>query len=790
MSNIQIKINIYGNHAAGKTRFLYELIDQLREKSKGKEKGAVRFNKSARKFYTKVNKRVDEYGVASIATDWADKCSDITLTIRNDFFSPDGTGRLLIQSKPPQQMIEFTFPEVVGEDMRKMLDGAIDGLDNLVRDCSFLLYFFDPTCSIHRTESDNNTAFTAAIRNHYDDEIQRAETLIQKAAKLRPTKPLPILFIETHQDILENLSEDDSEWKTQAKDWFDKLHKVLTDVYSREYGKDANGNIRTVDPAIYRHGNIFMQISAEKEDEVFIPLRKIGKIQHDASIDIMAPVPFWEWFKKVIFNPKAIGMAIAGILVIAVLIAWLLIAGGTDKYIESVNAAVTKLDEITSSEKITPVMLDEKLLPDAFSLLEFPKELKEPNEKQKEANQNLRQSLNKSVRRIADECIADADSKVELALYLQPDKLPDAAKEKLDKETREKVEEAIFVEPPKPKGSDFAVEYANDYSEKLKAISAEKLTQATLDENPQLLREVMELYPIPIPWGTRAEETQKITETNDNLLKSIQAFVACIAKVCDDATYPPKLREEFALYLNILHKDDKNKLGEETKKKVEDAVPRAWDALAERAKDDLKKVFASIRKTKSLTPLDDVKKVKACLVALNKDCLELRQVVPLPEQCTLITEINQVIDFCDEVIKRKGYMVTEVKTTGEIKGDKKQISYVIDIANQLDRKIMRGLAVWPDSRAIKDTKPPQKVIYLLPLENPVFSIADYNPKEKTRSGIKNVAATIQSEPSLASLGMALLCKGNSTVVINDQSVKIETIFSHAYVLPVWFWDAL
>lgn len=195
-----IKINIYGYSAAGKTRFLYELLTQLEQKGGGsdsRQKGddssaRVELNDTARNFLKEVGARINKKEGCYFAT--RKGIEDINLSIRNDIFMQGNTGKRLIQDWKREDWITLIFHDVRGEEVRKLIDDSKANPENkakvekYIRDCQCLLFFFDPT---HSDANENETD----LGIFYEGEANQASILLEHVPRYRPQNPLPFLFI-------------------------------------------------------------------------------------------------------------------------------------------------------------------------------------------------------------------------------------------------------------------------------------------------------------------------------------------------------------------------------------------------------------------------------------------------------------------------------------------------------------------------------------------------------------------------------------------------------------------
>lgn len=435
-----LTVNIYGNSAAGKTRFLYELLRQLRVEAERLKKD-VKFNENALNFFLKIQERIRLSGDC-IATSGEDVIENITVEIPNDFFSPDGTGLLIIQSWSPTEIVKFIFQDVEGEKIRRIVDQAQSNPDEerkvtqLLRSCAFLLCFFDPTYSdMPASVSDEEKA--DKIRKFYEAELKRMKTLVRKVPEARKSDPLPILFIQTHKDILENMGD---ARKQEAANWFDQVHEYLRAYYEDKYGKKTDGNPRVDRELLDRKTNYFL-ISSIETDDVFAPFKRLGEIQDAVRPTIVKEKYF---ILKNLLSPKVflplLALALVFIAGIAGIVHWdnsrkdrreaeritYANAQNANEIISSIEQRIESLKGISTTKKSGPKELDDtsRTLREAFDKLVSVniENTPEPEkERVKKSLADLEAAIAMAVQRIARACcdLSDEhDRKIELTRLL------------------------------------------------------------------------------------------------------------------------------------------------------------------------------------------------------------------------------------------------------------------------------------------------------------------------------------------------------------------------------------
>lgn len=194
-----IDVGIYGCTKAGKTRFLYEIINHWKRTGR-----LVDQSTCCKEFLKTVRSAIKKSGgsLPTVAT-----TQGIGVKVRRD------------GNDPPLQLV---FRDLRGE----LLSAELDQIDSLerngiiptqVRQCDAFLFFFDPTSSEN----------PADIDKHHQRELRRATGFIEYVLPNRQNRHLPIIFVLTHLDKWEN----DEKIRGEADRWIDEVHARLNEVY-------------------------------------------------------------------------------------------------------------------------------------------------------------------------------------------------------------------------------------------------------------------------------------------------------------------------------------------------------------------------------------------------------------------------------------------------------------------------------------------------------------------------------------------------------------------------------
>lgn len=188
-----LRIGIYGCTNAGKTTFLYALLEYWMAR-----KRILPRNTAVLEFIERTAAEVEAYGSVRPTTA---ESTDLAFTLRRDRSEGD---------------LDITCRDLRGELLSDDLDvtnpakgsGALRGQ---IEECDAFLFFFDPTAKEHQT----------APERHYEREFQRAEKFLDAVLSTRENRYLPIVFVLTHHDQWQRdavVSANVQRWKTRLID--------------------------------------------------------------------------------------------------------------------------------------------------------------------------------------------------------------------------------------------------------------------------------------------------------------------------------------------------------------------------------------------------------------------------------------------------------------------------------------------------------------------------------------------------------------------------------------------
>lgn len=194
-----INVGIYGCTKAGKTRFLFQLLNGWE-----RTRRLLGQSETCQKFLATVESEIEKHdgSMPTVAT-----TEGIRVKVRRD------------GNDPP---LELVFRDLRGE----LLSGELDQIASLnrngviptqVRQCDAFLFFFDPASSEN----------PADIDKHHQRELKRATMFIEYVLKVRENRHLPIIFVQTHLDRWEN----DANIRGKADRWINEVHAKLVELY-------------------------------------------------------------------------------------------------------------------------------------------------------------------------------------------------------------------------------------------------------------------------------------------------------------------------------------------------------------------------------------------------------------------------------------------------------------------------------------------------------------------------------------------------------------------------------
>jgi len=199
MSDDAINIGIYGCTKAGKTRFLFQLLNYW-----DKNHRLLEQSEACHKFLTTVRAELQTHGEAKPTVA---RTEGIRVKVQRD------------GNEPPLQLV---FCDLRGE----LLADELDQIESLKRDgvvptqvrqCDAFLFFFDPASSEKPDQ----------LEAHHRRELKRAQLFIDYVFKVRENRHLPIIFVLTHFDRWQA----DRTIRDMAERWIGDVHAHLRDVY-------------------------------------------------------------------------------------------------------------------------------------------------------------------------------------------------------------------------------------------------------------------------------------------------------------------------------------------------------------------------------------------------------------------------------------------------------------------------------------------------------------------------------------------------------------------------------
>lgn len=225
-----VKVGIYGNTYAGKTRFLYELIRKWQDSRR-----ILQVSDGCTNFMSTTHAEMETHGATQPT---AAKTEDIRC------------GATYGSTAEPKH---FLFRDLRGEELAKQLD-KIDDLPSKhdmpaqVATCDAFLFLFDPTCG----ELDEGD-----IPRRYEQELKRAKKFIRYLVTARQNRLLPVLFAQTHADVLESRPELTDRADQWLKDISEFSRSVFREHLDRMFPREAFEHERiTTRLASHRDGNM------------------------------------------------------------------------------------------------------------------------------------------------------------------------------------------------------------------------------------------------------------------------------------------------------------------------------------------------------------------------------------------------------------------------------------------------------------------------------------------------------------------------------------------------------
>jgi len=198
-----INIGIYGHTGAGKTRFLFELLEGWSRSGKILSRSA-----NCEQFLTDVRKEIKQF--------------------KKPRPTPDNVEQISVQVvlQDGKEPIQLVFRDLPGEMLSRELDkdqlDAEGKIPSQVKHCDAFLFFFDPGSRERKHH----------LERHHEDELRRAGKFVEYVLQTRENAYLPIVFVQTHRDVWEN----DSEITQKAEKWQSEANALVKRLYS-EYLK-------------------------------------------------------------------------------------------------------------------------------------------------------------------------------------------------------------------------------------------------------------------------------------------------------------------------------------------------------------------------------------------------------------------------------------------------------------------------------------------------------------------------------------------------------------------------
>ncbi len=256
--NKRIRIGIYGAAGTGKTAFVYRFMKEIAEKQTG------RFNKIGQNFFAEISRQIEK-GEIKETSGFIDR---IVVAVPNRLGE-----RLFVPSLPDQIILNLEFYDANGKDLSNDLDslGVENGspasglLARQIEKRDAFLFLVSPFSD--QSENENE---------HLRREEIRVGKFIRETVTRRGNDYLPILFVQTHNDQMENTSPD---FRRRADQWFDTVYREL----NRQY-RIFNGQIPV---SLTSPEKIFCRTSAVDDfDKVFVPLARLLTIEQECDLTI------------------------------------------------------------------------------------------------------------------------------------------------------------------------------------------------------------------------------------------------------------------------------------------------------------------------------------------------------------------------------------------------------------------------------------------------------------------------------------------------------------------------
>ena len=200
--NSSIDVGVYGCTAAGKTRFLFELLRGWKREGR-----LLNPSEDCRRFLEVVEGEIARFGGSRGTTAPFDN-----ITVEQ------------VRGEDPNVRSSWKFRDLRGEVLSKELDSitTLEPRANIipsqVKACHGFLFFFDP----------RNSENIKTVDQHHKQELRRAERFIEFVLGDRQNRHMPIIFVLTHLDSWEG----DGRILEMAQRWEDRIVASLRTFYA------------------------------------------------------------------------------------------------------------------------------------------------------------------------------------------------------------------------------------------------------------------------------------------------------------------------------------------------------------------------------------------------------------------------------------------------------------------------------------------------------------------------------------------------------------------------------
>jgi len=232
-----LRIGIYGNTRAGKTRYIHKLIHYWQNKNLIRS-----LSNEAYDFMRSVDDQIKN-------ADQVSPTKGITENISID----------VLQDSKSAIKTKYIFSDLLGEMLAEEVD-TTETNDNPISQilkCNAYLFFFNPTGIDQNVDLDE----------HFFTEKERALKLIAHIHQHRENDYLPIVFVVTHLDKLKI----DSDLFKKATEWLNEI----ADGYSKDLELHYK-QVISISNEAFKQANFKTMISSLSEENIEIPVRNIN----------------------------------------------------------------------------------------------------------------------------------------------------------------------------------------------------------------------------------------------------------------------------------------------------------------------------------------------------------------------------------------------------------------------------------------------------------------------------------------------------------------------------------